>query len=797
MTIDSRLTTALADRYRIERELGQGGMATVYLAQDLKHDRKVAVKVLRPELAAVLGAERFLAEIKVTANLQHPNLLPLFDSGAAGGRAPHATLGAGGGTGFLYYVMPYVEGETLRSRLERERQLPVDETSRLITLMAGALDYAHARGVIHRDLKPENILLQAGQPVIADFGIALAVAQAGGSRVTETGLSLGTPHYMSPEQAAGERNIDAKSDQYALAAVAYEMLSGEPPHTGPTAQAIIARLMTEKPRSLQATRPNVPVGVDLAVGRALAKSPADRFPSCDAFAQALVAGMTSGAVTVADAVVPRRRGRWVTAAIALVVLAGGALGLTRYLGGGATTIDSIAVLPLDNYSADSTQDYFAEGMTDELTSDLAMISQLRVTSRGSAMQFKGRNRPPTREIAKALDVDAVVEGSVTRSGDRVRITAQLIDARADRHLWAETFERNSSDVLALQAELASAIASAINVRLTPGEQSRLSAAPTVDPGAHDAYLKGRFFFNRPSDENLQKAVTQFNDAIKLSPNFAPAYSGLSDAYTWAAYNEGFIRASDAKPLAKAAAERAVQLDSLSAEAHTSLGVYLAWFDYDWDRGERELRQAIVLNPSYAYAHDQLNQLLGIIGRFDEAIAEGQRAIALDPLSPSILEDLATTLIYAGKAASALELAKKAAELDPTFFFPPATEGILALQTGDYREAIAKFERSRALDAPPFVTAYLAYAHGRSGDRSRAMATLGELQKMSPGEEVAPFNLALVYLGLGDRPHALDYLEQAHAASSEMLVWLKVDRIYDPLRSESRFVALMKRLNFVQ
>src|SRR6185436_5990839 len=388
--LQSRLQVALAHRYRIEREVGQGGMATVYLAHDLKHDRKVAVKVLRPELAAVLGAERFLAEIRVTANLQHPNLLPLFDSGAA--------------DGFLYYVMPYVEGETLRARLERERQLPVDETVRLVSLMAGALDYAHARGVIHRDLKPDNILLQAGQPVIADFGIALAVAQAGGSRVTETGLSLGTPHYMSPEQAAGERNIDAKSDQYALAAVAYEMLSGEPPHTGPTAQAIIARLMTEKPRSLRATRPNVPVGVDLAVGRALAKSPADRFPSCDAFAQALVAGMTSGAVTVADAVVPRRRGRWVTAAIALVVLAGGALGLTRYLGGGATTIDSIAVLPLDNYSADSTQDYFAEGMTDELTSDLAMISQLRVTSRGSAMQFKGRNRPPTREIAKALDV---------------------------------------------------------------------------------------------------------------------------------------------------------------------------------------------------------------------------------------------------------------------------------------------------------------------------------------------------------------------------------------------------------
>jgi serine/threonine-protein kinase len=660
--------------------------------------------------------------------------------------------------------------------------------------MAGALDYAHARGVIHRDLKPENILLQAGQPVIADFGIALAVAHAGGSRVTETGLSLGTPHYMSPEQATGDRVIDARSDQYALGAVTYEMLTGEPPHTGATAQAIIARLMTETPRSVRATRPTVSAALDSAIQRALAKSPADRFPSCGAFAQALAAGMTSGATS--EVVAPQRRRPWVAAAVPLIVLAVGALVFSRYRGARTTTIDSIAVLPLDNYSADSTQDYFAEGMTDELTSDLAMISRLRVTSRGSAMQFKGKNRPPTPEIAKTLNVDAIVEGSVVRSGDRVRITAQLIDARADRHLWAETFERNSSDVLALQAELASAIASAINVQLTPVEQSRLSAAPTVNPAAHDAYLKGRFFFNRPSDENLQKAIVQFNEAVRLSPTFAPAYSGLSDVYTWAAYNEGFIRAIDAKPRAKAAAEQAVQLDSLSAEAHTSLGVYKGWFEYDWDGCERELRRAIALNPSYAYAHDQLNQMLGIVGRFDEAIAEGQRAIALDPLSPSILEDLATTLVYAGKAAMTLELARKAAELDPTFFFPPATEGILALQTGHYREAIAKFEQARTLDAPPFVSAYLAYAHGMSGDRRRAMATLEELKNMSPGGEVAPFNLALVYLGLGDRARTFDYLEQAYAASSEQLVWLKIDRIYDPLRSEPRLIALMKRLNFV-
>jgi tetratricopeptide (TPR) repeat protein len=414
------------------------------------------------------------------------------------------------------------------------------------------------------------------------------------------------------------------------------------------------------------------------------------------------------------------------------------------------------------------------------------------------MQFKGRNRPSTPEIARALNVDAIVEGSVNRSGDRVRITAQLIDARADKHLWAETFERKSSDVLALQAELASAIASAINVQLTPGEQSRLSAAPIVNPEAHDAYLRGRYFFNSPSDENLQKAIMQFNEAIRLSPTFARAYSGLSDAYTWAAYNEGFIRALDAKPLARAAAERAVELDSLSAEAHTSLGVYKAWFDFDWEGSERELRRAIALNPSYAYAHDQLNQLLGLVGRFDEAVAEGQRAIALDPLSPSILSDLAMTMVYASKAAPALELTRKAAELDPTLFFPLLNEGSLALQAGNYREAITKLERAKTLGAPPtLVSGYLGYASGMSGDRTRAMAILATLKEASPHGEVAPFSLALLYLGLGDRSRALDYLEQAYAANSQQLVWLKVDRIYDPLRSEPRFMALMKRLNFVE
>jgi serine/threonine-protein kinase len=786
-----RLNAALTGRYLIERELGQGGMATVYLADDLKHHRKVALKVLKPELGAVLGAERFLSEINVTANLQHPNLLPLFDSGSA--------------DGLLYYVMPYIEGETLRARLEREQQLPVDEMLRLVGLLAGALDFAHARGVIHRDLKPENILLQAGQPIIADFGIALAVAQAGGARITETGLSLGTPHYMSPEQAAGDRAVDARSDQYSLGALTYEMLTGEPPHTGASSQAIIARLMTETPRSIRTTRPAVPAGVEAAVQRALLKLPADRFASCGEFARALVAG----ADTAVSAAPPATRAGSFrnAAAVAVVALVLGAIGFALFGRSRAPTADagtaspatirSIAVLPLDNYSGDASQDYFAEGMTDELTADLATISQLRVTSRGSAMQFQGRNRPATPAIAKTLDVDALVEGSVTRSGDKVRITIQLIDARADRHLWAQSFERSSSDVLALQAELASAIAREINVQLTPSERSRLAAAPSVNPEAHDAYLKGRYFFNRPSDENLQKAIAQFEEAVRLSPTFALAWSGLSDASLWAGYNEGFITASAARPKALAAAQRAVQLDDKSAEAHASLATYKLFYEYDWEGGERAFRQAIALNPNYAFAHDQFGMLLAFTGRLEEAIAEGNRAIALDPLSPQILIDATMALLFKPDLPAAREMARRAGELDPAFFFPVMMEGWIELEAGRYREAIPPLARAAAMDAPPFVTAYLAFARGSAGDRAGALAERQKLQQMAGGAPVLPFNLALVHLGLGERERAIDHLEQALAADSQMLGWLGQDAIFDALRTEPRFIALLKRLNLAQ
>ena len=786
MTAADRLSAALSDRYRITRELGAGGMATVYLAHDLRHDRDVAVKVLRPELAAALGAERFLAEVKITARLDHPHILTLIDSGEVDGT--------------LFYVMPFVRGESLRARLDRDHQLGIDEALVIARQIASALDYAHRQGVIHRDIKPENILLHEGEAFLTDFGIALAPSTAGGDRLTGTGFSLGTPSYMSPEQAAGDRNVDARSDIYALGAVTYEMLAGEPPITGATAQAMIAKLMTERPTSLSVTRDSVPPAVDAAVMRSLAKAPMDRFATAHEFAQALSASAPPPRASRTVGRGPLLAG----AAIFLGVLGVVAVMRPGFLGkagsrpdgkGTMGAIRSIAVLPLDNYSADSTQDYFAEGMTDELTTDLATISSLRVTSRGSAQQFRGSHRPATPEIAKILDVDAIVEGSVSRSGNRVRISAQLIDARADKHLWAKTFERQSSDVLSLQAELASAIAQEINVQVTPGEHARLATAPSVVPEAHDAYLKGRYFFNRPSDENLKKAIAQFEEAVKLSPAFAPAWSGLSDVYAWAAFNEGFISASAAKPKAREAAEQAVKLDGNAAEGHTSLAVYKAWFDHDWSMSEREFRRAIALNPSYAMAHDQFGLMLGFLGRYDESIAEGQRAMAIDPLSPAILVDAVVAFMYQGSGAKGVALALKASELDPAFYFPKTIEGMLRLQQGKFREAILLFDASRKMGAPSFTTGYLAYAYGMAGDRERAIATLAELQKASGSGQAAPFDEALVYLGLGDRKRAIDNLERAYAAEAQSLVWLKLDKIYDPLRSDPRFIALMRKMHF--
>ncbi|HYT72703.1 MAG TPA: protein kinase, partial [Gemmatimonadales bacterium] len=411
-----RLNAALAGRYAVERELGSGGMATVYLADDLKHRRKVAVKVLRPELASAIGPNRFLREIEIAAKLNHPHILALHDSGKA--------------DDFLFYVMPYVKGQSLRHRLHREKPLPIEEAVSITRDAALALDHAHAQGVIHRDVKPENILLYEGEAMVADFGIALAVsgAASGGQRLTERGVWVGTPEYMSPEQALGEDSLDARSDIYSLGCVLYELLAGEPPYTGPTAQAVIAKRLAGPAPGVRRLRATVPAGVEQALLKALATVPADRFASAAAFAEAL---------TRPRAVHP--------------------------------TPKSVAVLPFTNLSPDAENEYFADGITEDVIAQLSKIRALKVISSTSVMPLKQRDQS-LREIGARLGVAAVLEGSVRRDGDRVRIVAQLIDAETDHHLWAETYDRQLTDIFVIQSDVALRIAAALETELSPEER---------------------------------------------------------------------------------------------------------------------------------------------------------------------------------------------------------------------------------------------------------------------------------------------------------------------------------------
>jgi eukaryotic-like serine/threonine-protein kinase len=766
--VATRLSTALADRYRVERELGQGGMATVYLAHDLKHDRDVAIKVLKPELAAVLGAERFLSEIRVTANLQHPNLLPLFDSGAA--------------DGLLYYVMPYLEGETLRARVQRERQLAVEETLRLVSLMAGALDFAHARGVIHRDLKPENILLQAGQPVIADFGIALAVAQAGGERVTQTGISLGTPHYMSPEQAAGDREVDARSDQYALAALAYEMLVGEPPHTGATAQVIIARLMTDTPRSITSVRPAVPKGIDADVRRALSKTPADRFPSCGDFARALASHVATS---------PTQPQSWMPltvglVALALVITAG--VAWPRKAPAADANLSSIAVLPFADRSANASDAHLGDGIAETLISALAKVPELEVAARTSAFSFRGR-QDDLAEIGRKLGVATVLEGSVQRSGERIRVTSELVNVSTGRTMWSQTFDRAAGEIFAVQDDVAREVIAALKGRLLAEQTAVHTGNATRDPEAYDLYLRGRYFWNRRSTADLSKSIELFQSAIARDSTFALAWVGLADAWLGKAFWSG--EAATALPRARAAAERGVALNPQLGEGHFTLAYLLMVQDWNWSASDSAFREALARSPRYATGLKWYSDLQAVVGRGDESLALITRARDLDPLSPIIYYNIGYSHEMAGHFDDALASFEKAVELDPVF---PAgldwvsREYLLRGDTAKYFAARARLDVVSAIAGARVDVLRRAYATSGRAGIWRAQLAATQTRDM-------PFERAVWYAGLGETDEAFRELERAYATHSVWMPYLNVSAMFgQSIRRAPRFRALLARMH---
>jgi TolB-like protein/tRNA A-37 threonylcarbamoyl transferase component Bud32 len=632
--LSQRLHSALADRYRIERELGRGGMATVFLAEDLKHHRRVAIKVLDPEVAAAIGPERFLREIETVARLTHPHILPLHDSGVA--------------DGLLFYVMPYVEGESLRDRLTREKQLPLDDALRIAREAADALSYAHAHGLVHRDIKPENILLESGHAVVADFGIARAVAAAAGEKLTATGIAVGTPAYMSPEQAAGSKDVDGRSDLYALGCVLYEMLAGVPPFAGPTAESLAHQHLSVEPRPVTALRPAVPGWVAAAVQRALAKAPADRFNPVALFAEAL-AHRESVPVPPAPPVAPAQPARrwwrlaWLGAAVVVVI--GGALFMLRPGRQASAPVkpvhprSEIAVLPFQNLSAGGPHAYFAGGLHDELLTQLAKVAALKVISRTSVMGYAGTTKP-LKQIADELGVGTVVEGTVQVEGERLRVTVQLIDAATDEHLWAERYDRTLNDAFAIQSEVAQRIVAAVGAALTSAEQGRLTAAPTPNTEAYRLYLQGREYAARPGvlRQDRETAQQLYERALGLDPNFALAHAALSQVHGeiyWWRYDPSVARAARQRE----EAETALRLAPNLPQAHLAMGLAHFWGRRDYRRALDEFAIALKGLPNDV----ELRQWMGVVhrrlGNWEEVFAAFDKAVQLDPRNADVFWNL--------------------------------------------------------------------------------------------------------------------------------------------------------------
>jgi serine/threonine-protein kinase len=743
-----RLRTALADRYAIERELGRGGTATVYLAEDLKHHRPVAVKVLTPELAAALGPDRFLREIELSARLTHPHILPLHDSGSA--------------DGLLYYVMPYVEGESLRERITREKQLPVDDSLQIGREVADALGYAHAHGVIHRDIKPENILLESGHAVVADFGIARAIDQAGGEGLTATGMAVGTPAYMSPEQAAGSRELDARSDLYGLGCVVYEMLAGQPPFTGPTAESLAHQHLSVHPRSVTELRPAVPAGVAAALQRALAKAPADRFATAAEFAAALAAPPPPAGV--------------------------------GSQAGPPGPLEGIAVMPFTNMSGTPEDDYLCEGLAEEIITALVQIPGLRVIARTSSFAV-GRLGLDVREAGARLGVECILEGSVRRARSGVRVTAQLVTTQDGSHLWSERYDREMADLLVLEDEVATAVAGRLRGDL--GRRAGEPRRPAVDREAHAAFLQGRHHFAKGTPEGLAKAREWYSRALQRDPAYAAAYDSMAELH-WFLGFFGNVPPRDAFSTSTWYALRALELDDRLAETHALLGMLRKELDYDWPEVDREVGRALELNRDSPLVKLRY-AISGLLpqGRVAEAMAEVEGVVQVDPLSVHARWWLSVMSLLARRLDRMDAEAQQMIALDPGHFLGHWALGVHRDLTGAPKEAIAALERAHELSRGlPFTLGFLALVKGRAGGGDAARALLAGAAEVARHAYVPPSTFAFGHIGLGEWDAAFARLEEAIEVRDPLVMPIKTYPWLDPVRNDVRYHALLRKMNLL-
>ena len=728
-------------------------MATVYLAEELHPPRQVAIKVLDESLGGSIIRERFLREVDLVSQLTHPHIVPIFAAGEA--------------EGILYYVMPYIAGASLRYRLSSQGPLSLNDAVRVAGEVADVLAYAHSLEIVHRDIKPENILFEAGHAVVADFGIARVIHFAGGGHLTQEGLPIGTPAYMSPEQASGMSEVDGRADIYSLACVLLEMLVGKQPFWG---RGQGSNPYAER-QNLASHQMGIPGAVEEVVQKALAWDPDDRYQSATDFAEALTdahPGTTSCSPS-----------QHATATLEKV------------------SPKSIAVLPFANMSADSENEYFSDGITDDIITHLSKIGDLKVTSRTSAMHYKNSDKS-LRTIGGELGVANVLEGSVRRAGDRVRITSQLIDVSTDAHLWVETYDRDLTDIFEIQSDVAGQIANALEATLSPAAEASIKRQPTQDLEAYNLYLKGLHHWHRFVPESGRKALECFEQAIHRDPDFALAHAGLANAYWMLAIapDDSPLSPTEAFKLAKGAAEDALRIDPTLGDAHATLGSVHFGYEWDWDAADAAFTRANSHSACCDAPRIKHGFFLAAMGRHDEAIKESQEALKLDPVSLSVGANLAAQYYWARQYDRAIGQALETLELDTSFLPARLHLGLAYLQSGEHENAVHHLESvAQIAGRTPCMLAPLGTAYAAAGRVDDANGVLGEIDALSSIMYVSPRVVAAIHAWLGQPEVALDWLDRAYVQRAPLMAFVNVDPVWDPLRAEPRFEAIVDRMNF--
>src|SRR5262245_29948162 len=776
-----------SDDYELLEEIGRGGQGVVYRARQKSLNRTVALKIIGISHGRTKAhLKRFRLEAEAAARLNHPFVVPIHEIGQRNGRC--------------YFSMGLVEGGRLDQIAKREPMSPRRATE-VIAKLARTVHYAHQHGIIHRDIKPGNILLDTkGEPHLTDFGVARLLETE--NDATCTIEVSGTPSYMAPEQAhANNGHVSSATDVYGLGAVLYQLLAGQPPFTGSTPFETVRLLLETEPRQPRLLNPKVDRDISTICLKCLEKDPKRRYSSALALAEDLEHWLRHEPIRARRTGLLARGRKWIRrnpAAAALVVMSvllASAVGVIVWKVGavGRQPSTGIAVLPFENLSNDSEDAYFAEGMQDEILARLSKIADLKVISRTSTQKYK--SAPDNlREIAKQLGVANILEGSVQKTGDAVRVNVQLINALNDAHLWGDIYDRKLTDIFGVESDIATTIADNCQAKLTAEEKRSISSQPTSDTTAYELYLKGRSLWGKRGGENLRQAIAFYEQAIARDPNYALAYSGLAEAYVILPNYTAVVASREAFSKAKAAALKALQLDDKLAEAHTALADVL-FNDFDMAGSISEFQRAIALNPNYATAHQWYGcDPLRALGRFDEAIAEGKRAVELDPLSPIINSDLGQTLSIARRYDEAIAQFHKTLEIDPMFWVAHSALGGALERKGDLPAAIAEFTKAQQLSDDLRARVPLAAAKAQSGNKEAAVQMLAELEELARRGNVRAYWRALLYLSLGNRDEAIRWLGQGIADHEGLdIAYIEVEPLLDTLRGDPRFEALVQKV----